>query len=181
MYVRKTQRWNKDGSVVRYVQLATNRRVGGTTQADVLLNLGREDKLDLDSLRRLVASLNRYLGDTDVDVAEPLGVEGGPLEVVASRPIGAVWLLDGLWKLLGIDQALARVLDARRFRTDVERALFAQVTTAIRHDRVPANCRTRENSRPQRGSRGLVRVGRLAAKGEEGRGWPSRVSRMPKP
>ncbi|MET8631129.1 IS1634 family transposase [Kitasatospora sp. NPDC004669] len=127
MYVRKTQRRNRDGSVVRYVQLATNRRVGGTTQADVLLNLGREDKLDLDSLRRLVASLNRYLGDTDVDVAEPLGVEGGPLEVVASRPIGAVWLLDGLWKLLGIDQALAKVLDTRRFRTDVERALFALV------------------------------------------------------
>ncbi|MDH6711098.1 hypothetical protein P3T27_007850 [Kitasatospora sp. MAA19] len=75
MYVRKTQRRNKDGSVVRYVQLATNRRVGGTTQADVLLNLGREDKLDLDSLRRLVASLNRYLGDTDVDVAELLAVE----------------------------------------------------------------------------------------------------------
>ncbi|GHF66128.1 transposase [Kitasatospora xanthocidica] len=113
--------------MVRYVQLATNRRVGGTTQADVLLNLGREDKLDLDSLRRLVDSLNRHLGDGDTDVAAPLGLEGGPLAVESSRPIETAWLLDGRWKPLGIDQALAKVLDARQFRTDVERALFALV------------------------------------------------------
>jgi transposase len=127
MYVRKTQRRNRDGNVVRYVQLATNHRIGGTTQAEVLCNLGREDKLDLDSLRRLVDSLNRYLGDAEPDIAAPLGLDSGPLAVESSRPIGAVWLLDGLWKLLGIDQALAKVLDARRFRTDVERALFALV------------------------------------------------------
>ncbi|GAA2274423.1 hypothetical protein GCM10010430_70560 [Kitasatospora cystarginea] len=34
-----------------------------------------------------------------------------------------MWLLDGLWRFLGI----AKVLDARQFRTDVERALFALV------------------------------------------------------
>lgn len=44
MYLRTTQRRNKDGGVVRYVELAHNRRrVEGTTQAEVLLNLGRED------------------------------------------------------------------------------------------------------------------------------------------
>lgn len=46
MYLRSTQRKNRDGSVVRYVQLAHNRRVDGVTQAEVLLNLGREDQLD---------------------------------------------------------------------------------------------------------------------------------------
>jgi hypothetical protein len=99
MYLRKTQRKNRDGSVVRYVQLANNRRVNGTTQAEVLVNFGREDTLDLDALRRLVASINRYLGQDD-DVAAPLGAAGGPLEVESARPLGAVWLLDGLWKLL---------------------------------------------------------------------------------
>jgi transposase len=126
MYLRKTQRKNRDGSVVRYVQLANNRRVNGTTQAEVLVNFGREDTLDLDALRRLVASINRYLGQDD-DVAAPLGAAGGPLEVESARPLGAVWLLDGLWKLLGIGAALAEVLGARRFRTDVERTLFALV------------------------------------------------------
>jgi hypothetical protein len=62
MYVRTTQRRNRDGSVVRYVQIAHNRRVEGTTQAEVLLNLGREDRLDPEGLRRLVGSINRYLG-----------------------------------------------------------------------------------------------------------------------
>ena len=48
MYLRTTSRRNTDGSVVRYVQLAHTRRVEGVTQAQVLLNLGREDKLDPD-------------------------------------------------------------------------------------------------------------------------------------
>jgi hypothetical protein len=126
MYLRKTQRRNRDGSVVRYVQLASNRRVDGQTQAEVLVNLGREDRLDLDALRRLVASINRYLGEDD-EVTAPLAAEGGPLQVESSRPIGAVWLLDQLWKLLGIDTALAGVLGSRRFRTDIERVLFTLV------------------------------------------------------
>lgn len=56
MYLRKTQRRNTDGSTVRYLQLANNYRVGGTTKAEVLVNLGREDALDTAALRRLVAS-----------------------------------------------------------------------------------------------------------------------------
>ena len=129
MYLRKTQRRNKDGSVVRYVQLASNRRVGGQTQAEVLVNLGREDTLDLDRLRRLVASINRYLGEPDsTGEIDGVGGAGGVgLQVESARPFGAVWLLDGLWRQLGIDTALAGVLDRRQFRTAVERVLFALV------------------------------------------------------
>jgi transposase len=126
MYLRKTQRRNGDGSVVRYLQLANNRRIGGSTQAEVLVNLGREDTLDIDALRRLVASINRYLSDEE-DAAAPLAAQGGPLLVESSRPVGAVWLLDQLWKLLNIDDALAGVLGPRRFRTDIERVIFALV------------------------------------------------------
>lgn len=43
MYLRTTQRKNKDGSIVRYVQLAHNRRDGQSTVAEVLVNFGRED------------------------------------------------------------------------------------------------------------------------------------------
>ena len=124
MYLRTTQRRNGDGSTVRYVQLAHNHRLGGVTQAEVLVNFGREDALDVTGLRRLVASINRYLGEAPADAGE---VAGGPLTVVESRSCGMVWLLDGLWKTLGIDQALAEVLDGRRFRSLVERVLFALV------------------------------------------------------
>ena len=129
MYLRTTQRKNRDGSVVRYVQLAHNRRVDGVTQAEVLVNLGREDRLDPDGLRRLVASINRYLGDTDDDtVAGGVSVEvGDALTVVESRPMGTAWLLDGLWSQLGVDSALRKVLGERKFTTDVERVLFALV------------------------------------------------------
>ena len=41
--------------------------------------------------------------------------------------MGGAWLLDGLWKQLGIDAALRRLLGPRRFSTDVERVLFALV------------------------------------------------------
>jgi hypothetical protein len=58
MYLRTTQRRNRDGSVVRYVQVAHNRRVDGVTQAEVLVNLGREDGVDAEALRRLVRSIN---------------------------------------------------------------------------------------------------------------------------
>ena len=113
--------------MVRYVQLANNRRVDGQTQAEVLVNFGREDELDLDALRRLVASINRYLGEPD-SAGEIGGAgEAGRLQVESARPFGAVWLLDRLWTLLGIDTALGSVLDQRRFRTDVERVVFALV------------------------------------------------------
>jgi len=127
MYLRTTQRRNTDGSVVRYVQLAHNHRVDGVTRADVLVNLGREDRLDRDGLARLVASINRYLGEADgTDSGERVEV-GDALTVVDSRPIGVAWLLDGLWSQLGVDTALRAVLGQRRFTTDVERVLFALV------------------------------------------------------
>ncbi len=125
MYLRTTQRKNKDGSIVRYVQLAHNRRDGQSTVAEVLVNFGREDTLDLEGLRRLVRSINRYLGeDESTDLAEAAG-EG--LRVVASRQMGSAYLLDALWHALGVDEALGRVLGRRRFSIDMERVLFALV------------------------------------------------------
>ncbi|MDQ3608910.1 MAG: IS1634 family transposase [Actinomycetota bacterium] len=125
MYLRTTRRRRKDGSQVRYVQLAHNRRVNGVTQAEVLLNLGREDRLDVDGLRRLAASITRYVdGDGG---GMPLPGAPGEFDVVSSRALGGVWLLDGLWRTLGVDRALGQVLGARRFGTDVERVLFALV------------------------------------------------------
>jgi transposase len=127
MYLRTIQRRNKDGSVVRYVQLAHNHRKGASTQAEVLVQLGREDRLDMDGLRRLVGSISRYL---DGAGALPPTTDAGQdqaLAVESSRTLGAVWLLEGLWQRLGVAEALRGVLGARRFTTAVERVLFALV------------------------------------------------------
>jgi transposase len=125
MYLRTIQRRNKDGSVVRYVQLAHNHRKGASTQAEVLVQLGREDRLDMDGLRRLVGSISRYLDGTGA--LPPATDTGQALAVESSRTLGAVWLLEGLWQRLGVADALRGVLGARRFTTDVERVLFALV------------------------------------------------------
>ena len=132
MYLRRTQRRRKDGSVVGYLGLAHNRRVDGVTRAEVLLNLGREDELDVDALRRLAASITRF-ADGD-GAGQPLRAGGGQadgdgdLEVTGSQALGGVWLLDALWRRLGIGEALAGVLGSRRFSIDVERVLFAMVS-----------------------------------------------------
>ena len=114
MYLRTTQRRNRDGSVVRYIQLAHNQRVGGVTQAQVLANLGREDQLDRDGVRRLVASINRYLDESGSSGGAHEVGKAGPLQVESARPFGLVWLLHQLWSLLGIDTALASVVGDRR-------------------------------------------------------------------
>jgi len=129
MYLRTTARANKDGSVVRYLALAHNQRVGAATKANVLLNLGREDRLDPDGLRRLVRSINRYLGEPDTDGTDAAAATGTDaatdgLRLISSRPAGTAWVLHGLWKALDVDTALRTV---RRFSTDVERVLFALV------------------------------------------------------
>src|SRR4051812_5084340 len=130
MYLRTSSRRNRDGSTVRYVSIAHNERgPGGPSVAKVLLPLGREDRLDVAGLRRLVGSINRYLGeDAGSDAGAQVGAEpGGGLTITGSRPAGGAWLLDGLWQQLGIGTALREVLGGRRFTTDVERVLFALV------------------------------------------------------
>jgi transposase len=129
MYLRFTQRANADGSVVRYAALAHNRRVDGKVRPDVLMNLGRVDRLDVDGLRRLAASITRHFGGDGAEL--PVGAEAGlvagapPMEVTDSRPVGTSWLLDALWQRLEIGAAIRRATDGRRFTTNMERVLFA--------------------------------------------------------
>jgi hypothetical protein len=59
--------------------------------------------------------------------ADAAELVGDALTVTESRPMGTAHLLDGLWRQLGVDTALRRVLGSRRFSTDVERVLFALV------------------------------------------------------
>jgi hypothetical protein len=132
MYLRTIQRRNRDGSVVRYVQLAHNERhpVSGNAVAKVLHSFGREDQLDRDALGRLVASISRYLGPSaqlQLDLAAGAGDEEG-LVFLSCRQLGGTWVLDGLWRRLGIGERIRSLLAGRRCDPDqVERVLFALV------------------------------------------------------
>jgi Transposase DDE domain len=132
MYLRTIQRRNRDGSVVRYVQLAHNERhpVSGNAVARVVHSFGREDQLDRDALARLVASITRYLGPAGQLELELATAGGGDrdLSFVSCRQLGGTWVLDGLWRRLGIDQRIRELLAGRRCDPAVvERVLFALV------------------------------------------------------
>jgi len=130
MYLRFSQRANADGTLVRYVALAHNRRVDGKVKPDVLMDLGRVDRLDVDGLLRLAASIRKHFGDGGglTDSAEAGQATGAaPMAVTDARPIGTGWLLDALWTQLEIGTQIKRIADGRRFTTAVERVLFALV------------------------------------------------------
>src|SRR5665647_925394 len=63
MYLRTTPRKNKDGSVVRYLQLAHNTwdPVAKRSRAQVIYNFGREETANRAALTRLIASVTRFL------------------------------------------------------------------------------------------------------------------------
>ena len=63
MYLRTTSQTRKDGTVVRYLQLAHNvwDAEKGRSETKVLYNFGREDAENREALERLVRSLTRYL------------------------------------------------------------------------------------------------------------------------
>jgi hypothetical protein len=130
MYLRFSQRANADGTLVRYVALAHNRRVDGKVKPDVLMNLGRVDRLNVDGLLRLAASIRKHFGDGGglTDSAEAGQASGAaPMAVTDARPIGTAWLLDALWAQLEIGTQIKQIADGRRFTTAVERVLFALV------------------------------------------------------
>ena len=99
MFVRTSTRRNKDGTPVRYLQLAHNEwdPARKASRTKVLYNFGRAEELDRAGIQRLIGALTRLLGGQPADGA----VAGMPgLEFSESRPLGGAWLLDQLWRTL---------------------------------------------------------------------------------
>ena len=129
MYLRETRRTNRDGSQVSYLQLAHNERHRdtGVSTAKVLHSFGRADQVDRDGLARLVSSISRFLSPGQTGAATATGEGGSGVEIGEVRPMGGVYVLDGLWQRLGIPAVLARLLAGRRLDPRSERILFAMV------------------------------------------------------
>ena len=104
MYVKTTSRTNKDGTPVRYLHLAHNEwdPAAGRSVPKVLYSFGREDALDRAAVKRLVASLSKLLDPADALAA----TAGSDLVFLESRPSGGAFVLDALWRRLGIDKVI---------------------------------------------------------------------------
>lgn len=126
MYLRETRRTNRDGSVVRYLQLAHNERhpETGNSVAKVIHNFGRAESVDRAALGRLVTSISRFLTPEQAITA----AAGAEVEILDSRRLGGAWVLDRVWERLGIGAAIRRVADRRRLDGEAaERVLFSLV------------------------------------------------------
>jgi hypothetical protein len=122
MYLRSTPRRNKDGSEVRYLQLAHNvwDPAAKRSRVQVVYNFGREGPATREALERLVVSVARHLEPGKARAVAALG-----LEFAESRPLGGTWVLDALWERLGIGPAMRDLVKGRRLDASAERVLFA--------------------------------------------------------
>ena len=125
MYLRSTKRRNANGTEVEYFQLAENEWDGkrGCSVAKVFYNFGRADAENVEGLRRLAASILRVVPpDAKVDLAEAPDVR-----LRDTWSYGGVYVLEALWKEVGLDKLLERTMLSERVRQPFGTALFAMV------------------------------------------------------
>src|SRR3954454_21026032 len=130
MYLRTTQRRNKDGSGVSYYALAENVRHPGKgyigarggpsfgradplrhpgkvyAEARVVHSFGRAARLDRAALERLVASIRRILEDAGGEAGARDGSSVGGIAIEAAFELGVVHVARALWAKLGIGEAI---------------------------------------------------------------------------
>jgi len=143
MYLRTTERRRKDGSTVRYLAFAENvwNAEAGRSEARVLYNFGRADAQSEAQLRRLVRSINRFLGEETSETDDDAGVPDIAIE--DSRELGVVHVTRALWHELGIGAAVEEVLASKGLGHQHHTALFAMAANRLDEPRSKRGCTTR--------------------------------------
>ena len=111
MYLRITQRHNRDGSTVSYYALAESvwNPDAKRREANVVHSFGRADQLDRAELERLVKSINRVLDDGNDAADKPATSSDRPeIEIERVFELGVVLAARALWEELGIGRAIRR-------------------------------------------------------------------------
>lgn len=114
-----------------YLQIVENRREGGKTRQRVVASLGRAEALVASgALDRLIRSACRF-SEKVVALAEDGGRAGETAAEV--RSIGPGLVFERLWRTTGCHEVVRAALAGRRFRFDVERAVFLTVLHRVFH------------------------------------------------
>ena len=116
MYIRTTQRHNRDGSTVRYVQLAESIWDSGKqrSQTHIVHNFGRQEELDIEAMRRLAKSILRVACPDDLARLEAEAEAlGQPIQFDWVKEYGGLYLLRALWDRLGLGEEIVRGLSDR--------------------------------------------------------------------
>jgi Transposase DDE domain len=131
MYLRITQRQNRDGSTVSYYALAENawNATAKRAEARVVHNFGRADQVDRAALQRLVNSINRVLNEAEAVASTTQAIP--EIEVDRVFELGVVLAARGLWEDLGICAAIRRCMAAGELTAPHEAALFAMAANRL--------------------------------------------------
>ena len=143
MYLRITQRRNRDGSTVAYYALAENawNAAAKRSEAQIVHNFGRADQLDRAALQRLVDSINRVLHD---DEALARGAcEVPQIELYRVFELGVALAARTLWEDLGIGAAIRRCIAEGELTARHEAALFAMAANRLEQPASKLACATR--------------------------------------
>src|SRR5271157_3171702 len=130
MYLRITQRQNRDGSTVAYYALAESvwNADAKQPQARVIHSFGRADQLDRAALERLVRSINRVLDGGDGAVA---GKPIADIDIERVFELGVVLAGRTLWEELGIGPAIRTCAERANLTAPHETALFAMAANRL--------------------------------------------------
>ena len=131
MYLRITERRNRDGSTVAYYALAESvwNAAAKRPEARVVHNFGRADQVDRAALQRLVSSINRVL-----DAGEGLvrGTQAIPeIDIDKVFDLGVVLTARSLWEELGIGPAIRACTARASLTAPHEIALFAMAANRL--------------------------------------------------
>jgi len=127
MYVRTTKRTNKDGSVVRYLQLAESvwNPEKQRSESRIIHNLGREEEVDRDAMRRLAKSILRVSCPDDLARLEAEAeAQGEPIRLTWAKEYGGLHVLRALWERFGLGEEICRVAGGRPTAEALAEAAF---------------------------------------------------------
>jgi Transposase DDE domain len=133
MYLRITQRQNRDGSTVAYYALAESiwNPDAKRREARVVHSFGRADQLDRAALERLVSSINRVLDD-GAGTGAAKGAPGIPeIDIERVFELGVVLATRTLWEELGIGPAIRACTTRAKLTAPHEIALFAMAANRL--------------------------------------------------
>jgi hypothetical protein len=133
MYLRITQRQNRDGSTVAYYALAENtwNAAAKRAEARIVHNFDRAGQLDRAALQRLVNSINRVLDEGEAVASTTPAPEVCAIEIDRVFELGVVLAARSLWEDLGIGAAIRRCIAEGELTAPHETALFAMAANRL--------------------------------------------------
>ena len=148
MYLRQSNQKRADGSVLSHLQIAENAwdPIKKRSRVRILHHCGRsDDPKATERLRRLARSILKRCSPEELVADDP------SLRVVDSWPYGDLYVLEHLWRRVGLPELIGELLDNRKFSRPHPHRLNNMILVSTRHGRL-----RRHRARHDRGARGAM-------------------------